>query len=77
MNVILKFKCNGLCNSEYKSKKTCPIWVDNFDYHIFACQKAVLKKFDQCVMGGMWISNETKCKNMHNWVLTFDPLYNV
>ena len=44
MNVILKFECNSLCNSEYKSNKTWPIWVDNFDYQIFSMSKGSFKK---------------------------------
>ena len=41
--------------------------LDRFELTILttiflACLKAVLKKFDPCVMGGMWISNEKTCK---------------
>ena len=41
--------------------------LDRFELTILttiflACQKVVLKKFDPCVMGGMWISNEKTCK---------------
>ena len=59
-----------------KVKKTCPVWVDNFDYHIFSMSKGSLKKFDKCV-NVCGFQTKQVAKNMHNWVLNSDSLYNL